>query len=51
MSLLILVILIMLLCGVGFFPNQGFTPAARGGVGTVLLVIGIIWLVKYSHLI
>jgi hypothetical protein len=49
-TILIICLILILLGGVGFAPVDGVTPAARGTVGTVILVAFVIWLFRWSGL-
>lgn len=49
MTLMWIILFVVLLCGVGFFPAPAFTTQHRTILGTVLLVIFLFWLLKFSQ--
>ncbi len=50
-TILIILLILLMLGGVGFYPNEQFTAPARGIVGTVILIGAVLWLVKFSGLL
>jgi len=50
-TILVVLLLLVLLGGVGFFPAPAFTANHRWAVGTVLVVVFIVWLLKFSGIV